>query len=142
MFQINRATGEITMHRGDTGAFTVHATRKSGRDWTENDRLLWTVRNASGEIVLQRFYRLDDDEGLGNGVVEIQLHNNDTDILANGIYSTERRYVISPRWNGTAPTGMCVNALTAGVRMVDGNVARVPRGGQSTMTLIDIYGEV
>jgi len=139
----NRDTaGNITMHRGDTGAFKVSATRSSGEDWTSADRLLWTIRNGSGDIVMQRFYRLDDDEGLGNGVVEIQFHNNDTDTWANGMYSAERRYIVNAYWSGTAPEGMCVDALTAGVRILDGDIVRVPQGGQTSINIGDIYGEV
>ena len=128
------------MHAGDTGAFKVKATRTSGTDWTEDDRMLFTIRNASGEIVMQRFYRLDDDEGLGNGVVEIQFHNNDTDTWAPGLYSMERRYDVNAYWNGTAPEGMCVDALTAGVRMVDGDVVRTVV--QGSLTIQGILGEI
>ena len=140
MFELNPESGSITMHRGDTGAYTVHATRKSGKVWTEYDRMIYTVRNMEGEIVLQRFYRLDTE--LGNGVVEIQFHNNDTDQWKNGIYDAERRYVVNPRWEGNAPEGDCVNALTAGARIVEGDVVQVPKTGQRTITLSEIYGEV
>lgn len=133
-------TGNITMHRGDTGAYKVRAARKSGAAWTSADRMIFTVKNAEGEIVLQRFYRLDTE--LGNGVCEIQFHNNDTDQWKNGAYNWERRYVVNPRWEGEAPEGDCVNALTAGARIVEGDVVRVPQDGQGTMTLSDIYGEV
>lgn len=132
--------GNITMHRGDTGAYKVRATRSSGEEWTGDDRMLYTVRDAEGTIVLQRFYRLDTE--LGNGVCEIQIHNNDTDTWKNGVYNTERRYIVAPRWTGEPPEGDCVDALTAGVRIVDGDVVRVPATGQGTMTLNDIYGEV
>ena len=141
MFEVNE-NGGITMHRGDTGAFKVRATRKTGEDWTEDDRMLFTIRNSAGDIVLQRFYRLDDDDGLGNGVVLIQFHNDDTDQWEVGSYSTERRYVVHPYWNGTAPEGMCVNALTAGVRMIEGDIVRVPATGQNTLTISGILGEV
>lgn len=132
--------GNITMHRGDTGAYKVKATRRSGSEWTEHDRMIFTVKDDEGNIVLQRFYRLDTD--LGNGVCEIQFHNNDTDSWKNGSYRTERRYIVNPRWEGTAPTGDCVNALTADARIVEGDVVRVPATGQGTMALNDIYGEV
>ena len=130
----------ITMHRGDTGSFKVHAERASGDAWTENDRLLFTVKDGQGDVVLQRFYRLDDQWDLGDGTVLIEFHNNDTDTWQNGQYSTELRYNIEPIWNGTVPTGRCVNALTAGVRMTDGAIVRTVL--QSTMTIDDIYGEV
>ena len=139
-FNRNADATQITLHAGDTGAFKVHATRKSGTDWTSADRMLFTVRNAANEIVMQRFYRLDDDEGLGNGVVEIQFHNNDTDTWPAGAYTTERRYDVNALWNGTAPEGMCVNALTAGVRMLDGDVVRTVV--QGTLTIQGVYGDI
>lgn len=140
MFNVNDTGTAITMHAGDTGAFKVKATRTSGTDWTEDDRMLFTIRKASGEIVMQRFYRLDDDEGLGNGVVEIQFHNNDTDTWAPGTYSMERRYDVNAYWDGPAPEGMCVDALTAGVRMVDGDVVRTVV--QGSLTIQGILGEI
>ena len=142
MFNYDSATGAVTMHQGDTGAYKVRATRESGESWTEDDRMLFTVQATDGTIVMQRFYRLDDDDGLGNGVVEIQFHNNDTDKWPVGMYAVERRYVVNPYWSGDAPDGMCVNALTAGVRMLDGDIVRVPVTGQTTLTITGIYGEV
>ena len=140
MFNYNSTGTEITMHAGDTGAFKVHATRATGADWTDADRMLFTIRNGAGDIVLQRFYRLDDDEGLGNGVVEIQFHNNDTDQWESGQYSIERRYDINPRWDGDPPEGMCVNALTAGVRMIEGDIVRTVV--QGTLTILGILGDI
>jgi len=140
MFSYNENATVIDMHAGDTGAFKVKATRQSGEDWTEDDRMLFTIRNASGEIVLQRFYRLDDDDGLGNGVIEIQFHNNDTDTWEPGAYSMERRYNVHPYWDGTPPTGMCVNALTAGVRMIEGDVVRTVV--QGTLTIAGVLGNI
>ena len=140
MFNVNAETSEITMHRGDTGSFYVRATRADGEAWTADDRMLFTIRNAQNEVVLQRFYRLDDQWGLGDGVVLIEFHNNDTDTWDNGSYQTERRYNIAPRWNGTPPEGRCVDALTAGVRMIEGDVVRTVI--QSGLTIADIYGEV
>ena len=139
-FSYNSNASSITLHAGDTGAFKIHAVRESGTPWTEDDRMLFTVRAADGTVKLQRFYRLDDDEGLGNGVVEIQFHNNDTDKWEVGIYSTERRYCVNPSWNGTPPEGMCVNALTAGVRMVEGDVVRTTI--QGSLTISGILGDI
>ena len=140
MFSYNETATEITMHAGDTGAFKVKATRKSGTAWTSDDRMLFTIKNGTGDIVMQRFYRLDDDEGLGNGVVEIQFHNNDTDTWEPGQYQMERRYDVHPYWNGEAPEGMCVNALTAGVRMIEGDVVRTVV--QGTLTIQGILGDI
>ena len=140
MFNYNASATEITMHAGDTGAFKIKATRQSGEDWTEDDRMLFTIMNGGGDIVLQRFYRLDDDEGLGNGVVEIQFHNNDTDEWEPGTYTMERRYDVNPRWDGTPPEGMCVNALTAGVKMIEGDVVRTVV--QGTLTIQGVLGKI
>ena len=140
MFNYNANATEITMHAGDTGAFKIRATRASGAAWTEDDRMLFTIMNGGGDIVMQRFYRLDDDEGLGNGVVEIQFHNNDTDEWDPGTYTMERRYDVNPRWDGTPPEGMCVNALTAGVKMIEGDVVRTVV--QGTLTIQGVLGKI
>ena len=142
MFHINYESGEVTMHRGDTGSYVVCAERDDGSAWTEDDRMIFTVKNQQGEIMLQRFYRLDDQWGIGDGKVLVEFHNDDTDKWDNGQYFTERRYVIDPIWEGTAPTSRCVNAMTANARIVEGAIVRVPEKGQSTMNLSDIYGEV
>ena len=140
MFNVDLETMEIKMHRGDTGSFKVASERESGTAWTEDDRMIFTVRDAQGQVVLQRYYRLDDQYDLGDGVVLIEFHNDDTDKWANGIYNTELRFDVDPIWNGEAPTARCVDALTAGVRMVEGSIVRTVI--QSTMTIDDIYGEV
>ena len=140
MFNVDLETMEIKMHRGDTGSFKVAAERESGTAWTEDDRMIFTVRDAQGQVVLKRYYRLDDQYDLGDGVVLIEFHNDDTDKWANGIYNTELRFDVDPIWNGEAPTARCVDALTAGVRMVEGSIVRTVI--QSTLTIDDIYGEV
>ena len=142
MFIVDFEKGDIQMHRGDTGAFKVSATRKDGTAWTEDDRMIFTVKNQQGEIVLQRFYRLDDAWGLGNGVVQIEFHNDDTDTWENADYATERRYIVSPIWEGTAPVSRVADALTANARIVEGSIVRVPATGQASLKIDDIYGEV
>lgn len=139
-FQVDFETGDIKMNRGDTGSFWVHAARKSEEQWTEDDRMLFTIRNGQGEIVLQRFYRLDDQWNQGDGFVLIEFHNDDTDTWETGQYTVERRYNVAPRWNGTAPAGRCVNAMTAGVRMIEGDIVRTVC--QSSLTIDNILGEV
>ena len=140
MFQVNSDGSEIVMHAGDTGAFKVKATRQSGEAWTEDDRMLFTIKSGTGEIVMQRFYRLDDDDGLGNGVMLIQFHNDDTDKWDPGQYSMERRYDVNPRWDGTAPAGMVVNALTAGVKMIEGDVVRTVV--QGSLIIQGVHGDI
>ena len=140
MFNHDNETGAITMHRGDTGAFLVHATKTSGEAWTDKDRMLWTVKDASGAIVMQRIYRLDTE--LGNGYAEIQFHNSDTDTWEPGPYTTERRYDINPAWKGGAPSseGDCINALLTGDEMIEGDVVRTVF--QGSLTISAILGEI
>lgn len=140
MFEVDLETMEINMHAGDTGSFKIGAARESGAAWTEDDRMLMTVRNNQGEIVLQRIYRLDDAWGLGDGVVLVELHNDDTDDWEPGEYSSELRFDISPVWNGEPPTARCVDALTAGVAMVEGPIVRTAI--QSKITINGVYGYI
>lgn len=139
-FLIDQETGDIRMNRGDTGSFKVHCSRKSGESWTEDSRMLFTVKNNQGDVVLQRIYRLDDQWGLGDGVVLIEFHNDDTDQWPGGQYDMERRYNVLPVWQGTAPTERCVNALTASAKMVEG--APVRTVFQGTLTIEDVRGDI
>lgn len=124
-FQPDYETGDIKMNAGDTGSMIVRCTQKDGDQWTSDDRMLFTVRNQQGEIMIQRIYRLDDQYGLGNGAVLLEFHNDDTDDWEAGDYSMERRYNIDPIWNGTPSTARCVDATVAGVaQMIEGGTVR------------------
>ena len=141
MFNVDLTTMAITMHQGDTGSFKIGATRENETAWTEDDRMLFTVKNGQGEIVLQRIYRLDDQYDLGNGKVLVEFHNDDTDTWDAGTYSTELRFDVSPIWDGTAPTARCVNALSPGTpKMIEGAIVRTTI--QSTLTISGILGEI
>ena len=140
MFNVNLETMEITMHAGDTGSFKIHGERGSGDAWTEDDRMLFTVKNNIGEIVLQRIYRLDDQYDLGDGTVLVEFHNDDTDKWAPGAYTTELRFDISPVWQGTAPTARCVNAMTESAKMVEGAIVRTKL--QSILTIQNVLGDI
>ena len=141
MFNFDNDSCAISLHAGDTGSKWIHATRKGGDDFTSSDRCLFTVKNSNGEIVMQRIYRLDDQWGAGNGWYLMEFHNGDTDTWAPGNYTTEWRYDVDPSWDGTAPTGRCVNTLVNGevtVRMTDGAVVRTKV--QSTLTVQGVQG--
>ena len=140
MFDFKNSTCEIRMHKGDTGSKWIHATRGSGTARTSADRCLFTVRNAMNEIVMQRIYRLDDQWGAGDGYFLMEFHNGDTDQWPTGTYNTEWRFDINATWDGTAPTGRCVNGLTAGVKMTDGGVVRTKI--QSTMSISGVLGDI
>ena len=47
---------------------------------------------------------------------------------------------MSPIWSGTAPTARCVDALTAGVEMIEGAIVRTPI--QSTLTIRGVLGKI
>lgn len=139
-FNFDKNTCAITLHKGDTGSKWIHATRESGTPWTEDDRCLFTVMDQQGRIVMQRLYRLDDQWGAGDGYFLMEFHNNDTDTWPDGMYSTEWRYDMVPQWDGTPPEGRCVNALTAGVRMIEGSVVRTKV--QSTLRIDGVRGNI
>lgn len=141
-FQVDLETMDIKMNRGDTGSFKVGSSRESGTAWTEDDRMLFTVKNAQGEIMIQRIYRLDDQYGLGNGKVLIEFHNNDTDTWDPGQYSTELRFDVAPIWDGTpVPTERCVDALMPGVpKMIEGPVVRTVI--QSSLMIEGVLGDI
>ena len=142
MFAVNLETMEITMHQGDTGSFKIGAARKSGTAWTEDDRALFTVRNQQGEIVMQRIYRLDDQWDLGDGVVLIEFHNADTDTWTPGTYTMERRYDVTPIWEGTPSTARCVDQLGPGTHatMVEGDTVRTVFNG--TLIIDGVIGKI
>lgn len=137
----NADATQISLFSGDTGSFIVEAALESGDAFTGFDRCQFTIVNGSGEIVLQRWYRLDDDDGLGNGAYLVEFHNQDTDEWESGQYETEFRYAINPRWKtGQAPEGKCVDALSSGNEMINGDI--VDTVVQGTLTIKPVKGRI
>ena len=137
-FDFNVTTGNLEMYAGDTGSFAVHCSRHSGENWPSTARMLFTVKGPTGEIVMQRIYRLDDQYDLGDGVVLIEFHNDDTDDWAQGSYNMERRYNLTPIWDGTPSSARCVDALASGVaQMIEGDVVRTVFKGTITVNSVD-----
>ena len=136
----DNTTGNITMNAGDTGSFFVKCERSSGEAWTVDAWMLYTITDGSGQIVMQRIYRLDDQWDAGDGVVLIEFHNDDTDDWEIGTYQTERRYNVSPIWEGTPSTARCVDALTSSARMVEGVPVRTVFKG--TLTIEGVSGRI
>lgn len=139
-FQVNLETMDINMNRGDTGSFFVGSERASGTAWTADDRALFTIKDAQGTIKLQRFYRLDDQWDVGDGVILIEFHNDDTDTWDPGQYSVELRFDVAPVWEGTPPEGRCEDALATDARIVEGSIVRTAI--HSTLQIDDILGEI
>lgn len=120
-FVFDKETGDISMNAGDTGSCKWHFTRESGDAWPETARALWTVKSPSGDIVMQRIYRLDDQYDLGDGWILMEYHNDDTDEWEVATYNTEFRVDVTPTWEGTPSEARCVNALAPGAaRMIEG----------------------
>lgn len=135
---VHDAEGNIRMNAGDTGSFKVHCTRLSGAEWPETARMLYTIKAGDGTVMLQRIYRLDDAFGLGDGVVLIEFHNDDTDDWVPGQYTTERRYNVAPIWDGTPSSARCVDALAEGAaHMIEGVPVRTVFKGTLTIESVD-----
>lgn len=140
-FQHNNETGDIIMNAGDTGSFKVHCSRKSREAWPDTARMLYTIRDQQGQIVMQRIYRMDDQYDLGDGVVLIEFHNDDTDDWQNGTYYTERRYNVNPIWDGTPSEARCVDALAPGAaQMIEGVPVRTVF--QGTLRIDGVQGRI
>lgn len=132
-------TGNIKMNAGDTGSFVVHCSRESGESWPDTARMLFTVKSGTGEIVMQRIYRLDDQYDLGDGYVLIEFHNDDTDDWEPGDYRMERRYNVAPIWDGTPSDARCVDQLGPGDHavMIEGVPVRTVFKGTLTIESVD-----
>lgn len=137
-FDFNAETGDIEMYAGDTGSFFFRIERESGDAWPDTARALFTVINQQGEIVMQRLYRLDDQWGVGDGIMLIEFHNDDTDEWEPGSYSTEFRADLDPIWQGTPSSARCVNQLSDGVaNMIEGVPVRTVFKGSLTIKSVD-----
>ena len=137
-FKFDPETGNLAMYTGDTGSFAVKAERSSGDPWPDTARMLFTVKDGGGNIVMQRIYRLDDQWDLGDGVVLIEFHNDDTDEWTAGSYTMERRYDLTPIWDGTPSSARCVDALAAGAaQMIEGDVVRTVFKGTISVSSVD-----
>ncbi len=136
-FVFNTETGNVNMYAGDTGSFFMRVSRENGDEWPSTARLLYTVKGAEG-IVLQRIYRLDDQWGVGDGIILVEFHNDDTDDWTPAEYATEMRVSLEPVWEGTPSTARCVNALAAGAaHMVEGVPVRTVFKGSLTINSVD-----
>ena len=88
MFNVNGNV--ISLSKGDTGAieFTV-----AGYTFGENDRALFSIKSASGQIVKQRAYQMTNNQ------FTVTFYNHDTDSLTAGGYTWDVRYVIHPYYD-------------------------------------------
>lgn len=143
MFEMDYRTMKLRLHRGDTCAFPIGASKVSGSAWGEHDRMIFTITNSEKRVMLQRYYRLDSGRtsvDLPDGVVLIELHNGDTDQWPATTYNTEIRFVMNAVWSGTEATDDMVDVSTIQDRIIDG--VPVDTAIQSTLELKDVLGEV
>ena len=111
----------ITLSRGDTGAIKFIA--DTDHTFTSDDRALFSIKNAVGEVVKQAAFELDE-----NNAFTVTFFNSDTDTLTAGSYSWDVRYVIHPYYD------------TAG-NIVDGDQVITPRQPME-MQILNVVGEV
>ena len=139
-FVFDKNTGNINMYAGDTGSFFIQINRVDSEDaWPDTARMLYTVKDGGGQIVMQRLYRLDDQWGVGDGVILMEFHNDDTDDWAPGQYTTEMRVDLDPVWQGTPSSARCVDQLGPGDHavMIEGVPVRTVFKGTLVINGVD-----
>ena len=119
-FHVDPTTKTITLHRGDTGEVTVKVT---GHTFLADDRALFTVKDASGSVIMKRVYELDSNE------FTVTFANADTDYLSAGQYSWDVRYVIDPEYD--PDTG----------EIIDGDGVSTP-GSPYTLMILGTVGQI
>ena len=119
MFGVNGYT--ITMSRGDTGA--IKFTADTDHTFETEDRALFSIKNAIGEVVKQQAFELDE-----NKAFVVTFFNSDTDTLAAGSYSWDVRYIIHPYYDAAG-------------YIIDGDQVITPRQPME-MQLLQVVGEV
>ena len=119
-FHVDPTTKTITLHRGDTGEVTVKVT---GHTFLADDRALFTVKDASGSVIMKRVYELDNNE------FTVTFANADTDYLSAGQYSWDVRYVIDPEYD--PDTG----------EIIDGDGVSTP-GSPYTLMILGTVGPI
>lgn len=111
----------ITLSRGDTGAIKFIA--DTDHTFTENDRALFSIKNAVGEVVKQAAFALDSNKSF-----TVTFFNTDTDNLAAGSYSWDVRYIIHPYYDNNG-------------NIINGDQVITPRQPME-MQLLQVVGEV
>lgn len=119
MFNVNGYV--ITLSRGDTGA--IKFTAQTDYSFDENDRALFSIKNAVGDMVKQMAYELDENKSF-----VVSFFNSDTDNLAAGSYSWDVHYIIHPYYDASG-------------KIIDGDQVITPNQPME-MQLLQVVGEV
>ena len=111
----------ISLSRGDTGAIQFNTDTEY--TFSENDRALFSVKNALGQVVRQQAYPLDENKSF-----VVNFANADTDTLPAGTFSWDVRYVINPYYDDQG-------------NIIDGDQVITPKAPME-MQLLQVVGEV
>lgn len=112
---------QIALSRGDTGAIKFNT--DTDYEFSSDDRVLFSVKNALGEVVRQQAYPLEADKSF-----TVQFVNSDTDSLPAGTFSWDVRYIIHPYYDDAG-------------NIVDGDQVITPKAPMELM-LLQVVGEV
>ena len=80
----------VSIPRGDTGAFDIHVT---GYDFGTDDRALFTIKNGNGKTIRRELLTITDN------IVSIEFTHDQTKILAAGDYVWDVRWIVEPEYD-------------------------------------------
>ena len=114
-WDVNEETMAVTMHKGDTGAYTVTIELVDGESFVDGDVAIYEVWQGNN-MLIHREFNLQPDEPTyteyGDGVFLIAFRNSDTDTWAAGTYDTEIRVSLNPiRSSGKVVDGDTVRTM-------------------------------
>jgi len=115
MFDVNESTMAVTLHKGDTGAYTVTIELDDGEEFVDGDVAIYEVWQGTNRLI-HREFNLQPDEPTyteyGDGEFLIAFRNSDTDTWAAGSYNTEIRVSLNPiRSSGAVVDGDTVRTI-------------------------------
>ena len=119
MFGVSDYT--ITLSRGDTGSIKI--TAYTSYTFAAEDRALFSIKNATGDVVKQVAFALDE-----NNAFVVYFFNADTDTLAPGSYTWDVRYIIHPYYDAEG-------------KIINGDQVITPRLPMD-LQLLQVVGEV
>lgn len=114
-FDVNTDTMAVSMHRGDTGAFTVTMELEDGEQFVAGDVAIFEVWSGQTRK-MHREFDLQPAEPTyteyGDGEFLIAFRNSDTDAWLAGTYNTEIRVSLNPiRSSGKVVDGDTVRTV-------------------------------
>lgn len=115
MFNVDENTMAVTLHKGDTGAYTVTLELEDGEEFVDGDVAIYEVWQGTNRLIHREFNLQPDDPTYteyGDGVFLIAFRNSDTDTWAAGSYNTEIRVSLNPiRSSGAVVDGDTVRTI-------------------------------